>query len=426
MDAIGYLSGFGNNFATEAIKNTLPQGQNSPKQPAHGLYAEQINGSSFTMPHTQNLNAWLYRIRPSVIHSGFKKVDFNFSKHQITLTPPDQMRWSPIPFAKKPINLIESMTLFAKNGDLNTRDGSSVFLYSCNKSMQTEFFYNSDGEMLFVPEMGKLKLHTEMGILEVSPQEIAVIPRGIKFNVELLDENARGYILENYGQPLTLPNLGPIGANGLANKRDFLYPCAKFNNETGNYNLFNKFQNQCFCAKLAHNPLDVVAWHGNYAPFKYNLKNFNTINTVSFDHPDPSIFTVLTSTSAISGMANVDFVIFPERWMVAEHSFKPPYYHRNTMSELMGLIHGKYDAKETGFVPGGISLHNCMTPHGPDVEAFNKGFNMDDSPFKIKDTMAFMFESYMPWQLPESSIKSRHRQQDYQECWQNLPVTFKN
>lgn len=424
---LAYLSGFGSHFQTEALANTLPVGQNSPQQVAHGLYAEQLSGTAFTAPRNQNQRSWLYRIRPSVLHGEFSKTE------QATLTappfkqqpiPPTQMRWQPLPLPDDKTNFIQSWHTMAGHGDTSTHTGAAIHLYACNTDMQDCFFYDADGELLIVPETGGLTFHTEMGALTITPGEIIVIPRGIKFRVELNDKTARGYILENHGAPLRLPDLGPIGANGLANPRDLLYPTAAYEEKTGDFTLFAKFDGHLWSADIKHSPLDVVAWHGNYAPYKYDLKNFNTIYTVSYDHTDPSIFTVLTSPTNTPGVANIDFVIFPERWMVAENTFRPPYFHRNVMSEYMGLIYGVYDAKEDGFVPGGSSLHNCMSAHGPDADAFTKASTAELKPIKYKNTLAFMFESYHLWQPTSFALSTSLRQANYLDYWSGLKAQF--
>lgn len=421
-----YQSGFANHFATEALANTLPVGQNSPQRVAHGLYAEQLSGSAFTAPRRHNLRSWLYRIRPSVVQGEFKSLTHPHLGHDPDYqNTPNAMRWDPLPLPIQPTDFIDGLVTIVGNGNIHMGHGSAVYIYAINQSMTERFFYSSDGELLFVPEEGGLLLRTELGILDINPGEIAVIPRGIKFQVQLLNDNARGYVCENFGAPFIIPDLGPIGANGLANPRDFLTPVAFYEDSAEEVIIVNKFQGQLFTATRSHSPLDVVAWHGNYAPYKYNLRYFNTINTVSFDHPDPSIFTVLTSPTNTPGVANVDFVIFPERWLVAEHSFRPPYYHRNIMSEYMGLIYGAYDAKETGFVPGGGSLHNCMTPHGPDKEAYDKASQMALKPQHLKDTLAFMFESSMVWRPTRFAMETPIRQRDYVECWRELGGEFK-
>ena len=425
--SIRYNSGFGNEFATEAIAGALPVGQNSPQKPAFGLYAEQFSGTSFTTPRLLNKRSWLYRIRPSVTHKPFRQLENNLFKStpfdEITSTP-NQLRWNPLPMPEEETDFADGIVTIAGCGDLFSQSGMGIHIYRANKSMRERFFYNADGEMLIVPEKGRLEILTECGIIEISAGEIAVIPRGLKFRVELPEGEARGYICENYGSLLRLPDLGPIGANGLANSRDFEAPTAWFEDREGSFEIICKFGGNLFASEIDHSPLDVVAWHGNYAPYKYDLRRFNTIGTVSFDHPDPSIFTVLTSPSSEVGVANVDFVIFPERWMVAENTFRPPWYHRNFMSEYMGLIYGAYDAKEEGFVPGGGSLHNQMSAHGPDLDAFNKATNAELLPQKIENTLAFMFESRYIIRPTRFALETDALQKNYFECWQGLPKNF--
>lgn len=421
MEELKYQSGFNNHFSTEAKAGALPIGQSMPQKPPLGLYPEQISGTSFTSHRHENLRSWVYRIRPSVVSQGeFKEVSFPLIKSapfDHVPTPPHQLRWSPLPIPKEKKDFLEGIVTMAGNAVM------AVHVYACNETME-RFFYNADGDMMIVPQDGSLAIHTEMGILEVVPQEICVIPRGIKFQVEV-NGNSRGYVGENYGSPFQLPGLGPIGANGLANQRDFLVPVAHFEDQKGPFKTVCKFQGRIWETDSAYSPLDVVAWHGNLTPYKYDLRKFQTINTVSYDHPDPSIFTVLTSPSNKPGTANIDFVIFPPRWMVAEHSFRPPYYHRNVMSEFMGLIHGAYDAKAEGFVPGGASLHNCMTPHGPDAETFEKATKATLKPQYIADTMAFMFESCLVFHPTEFALTAKFRDKKYLECWQGLKSQFK-
>ena len=345
---MNYQTGYGNEFSTEALAGVLPVGQNSPQRVKHGLYAEQFSGSSFTVPRAMQKRSWLYRIRPSVLHEPFAPLDARLlrgSPFDEVATPPNQLRWDPLPIPNEPADFIDGLVTIAGNGDSMQNTGVGIHIYAINRSMAGRFFYDADGELLFVPERGALKLQTELGNIDVKPGEIAVIPRGTKFRVELIDNDARGYLCENFGLPFRLPDLGPIGSNGLSNPRDCLTPVAAFEDQDGDFELVAKFGGRLWTARIDHSPLDVVAWHGNYAPYKYDLAHFNAIGTVSFDHPDPSIFTVLTSPSETTGVANCDFVIFPPRWMVAEHTFRPPYFHRNVMNEYMGLIKGTYDAK---------------------------------------------------------------------------------
>lgn len=416
-----YQTGFGNEFATEALPGALPIGQNSPQRAPLGLYVEQLSGTAFTAPRASNRRSWLYRIRPSVLHKPFRQISNQLIRsapfNELPPTP-NQLRWDPLPLPAEPTDFVDGMTTIAGN------DGIAIHIYAANRSMQKRFFYNADGELLIVPELGKLRVHTELGILEIAPGEISVIPRGVKFRVELLEAQARGYICENYGALFRLPDLGPIGANGLANPRDFQTPVAAYEDREGKFKLLAKFCGNLWEAEISHSPLDVVAWHGNYAPYKFDLTRFNTINTVSFDHPDPSIFTVLTSPTDTVGKANCDFVIFPARWMVAEHTFRPPYFHRNVMNEYMGLICGVYDAKETGFVPGGGSLHNCMSAHGPDADTFEKASNADLTPQRYENTLAFMFESCSVIRPTKFAMETPALQRDYFECWQGLKKHF--
>ncbi|HEX2831437.1 MAG TPA: homogentisate 1,2-dioxygenase [Thermoanaerobaculia bacterium] len=415
-----YQSGFHNEFATEAIAGALPEGRNSPQRVNLGLYAEQFSGSAFTVPRHLQRRSWLYRIRPSVLHEPFAAIDPRHLRgafHEVP-TPPNQLRWDALPIPTEPADFVDGLTTIAGN------EGLGIHLYAANRSMQGRFFYDADGELLLVPERGALKIATELGIVEVKPGEIAVIPRGCKFRVELLDADARGYVCENFGQPFRLPDLGPIGANGLANPRDFLTPVAAFEEVEGDFALVAKFDGRLWSAKIDHSPLDVVAWHGNYAPYKYDLARFNTVNTVSFDHPDPSIFTVLTSPSDTPGVANCDFVIFPPRWMVAENTFRPPYFHRNIMNEYMGLIYGVYDAKAEGFVPGGGSLHNCMSGHGPDAQTFEAASAAKLEPRYLGDTLAFMFESRHLIRPTPFALETPLLQRDYWTCWQGLKKHF--
>ncbi|RAW08671.1 homogentisate 1,2-dioxygenase [Halomonas elongata] len=427
--SLDYQCGFRNHFATEALPGALPQGQNSPQRCPYGLYAEQLSGSAFTAPRHHNLRSWLYRIRPSVVQSGYEPLEVG----KVATSPldnpaadPNQMRWDPVPLPEAPTDFIDGLLSVAVNGNADAQRGCGVHVYACNRDMTERFFYDADGELLIVPQQGGLRLRTELGELDVSGGEIAVIPRGVKFQVRLAADcnAARGYICENYGMPLELPGLGPIGANGLANPRDFESPVAAYEDREGDIELVAKFSGRFWTTRLDHSPLDVVAWHGNYAPYKYDLARFNTINTVSFDHPDPSIFTVLTSPSDTDGMANIDFVIFPPRWMVAEHTFRPPWFHRNLMSEFMGLIHGTYDAKAEGFRPGGASLHNCMSPHGPDAETFEKASAAELTPQYLGNTLAFMFESRYVFHPTQTALDADFRQRDYVDVWSTLRSHF--
>ncbi|MFN3703377.1 homogentisate 1,2-dioxygenase [Thermomonas sp.] len=423
----GYQSGFGNEFASEAVAGTLPVGRNSPQRVAHGLYAEQLTGTAFTAPRHANRRSWLYRIRPAVLHgrfAPFSQPAFHNDFGQGPVTP-EQLRWSPLPLPQAPADFIDGLVTMGGNGGPEAGTGVAIHLYAANRDMQGRFFYDADGELLIVPQLGRLHIETELGVLDVEPQEIAVIPRGVRFRVALPDGSARGYVCENFGALLRLPDLGPIGSNGLANPRDFLAPNAAFEDVEGSFELLAKFQGHLWRAPIDHSPLDVVGWHGNYTPYKYDLRRFNTIGSISFDHPDPSIFLVLHSPSDTPGTSNMDFVIFPPRILAMRDTFRPPWFHRNVASEFMGLVHGAYDAKADGFAPGGCSLHNGMTGHGPDAATFEKASAADTSkPDYIEDTMAFMFETRAVIRPTAQALAAAHRQPDYPACWAGLRKHF--
>lgn len=424
-----YMTGFGNTFETESLPEALPKGQNSPQRCAYGLYAEQVSGSPFTAPRATNERTWLYRIRPSVRHmSDYQPTPKKLwrsapTPHEGEL-PVGQRRWDPVEIPEEPTNFVDGVRTVTTAGDVTGQTGMASHLYLANDWDEREYVLNADGEMMFVPQQGEIRLATEMGIMDVEPGEIAVVPRGVVFRFELVDGPARGYLCENYGGKLTLPDRGPIGANCLANGRDFKTPVAAFEDIEEECHIHLKWCSRHYTTTIGHSPLDVVAWHGNYAPYKYDLRDYSPVGAILSDHPDPSIFTVLTSPSGEEGTANIDFVIFPDRWLVAEDTFRPPWYHRNIMSEFMGLIYGEYDAKEEGFLPGGMSLHNMMLPHGPDTDAFETASRADLEPQKLEGTMAFMFETRLPQHLTEFSAGLDTLQEDYIDCWSGLKKRF--
>jgi homogentisate 1,2-dioxygenase len=417
--AFPYQTGFANHFSTEALPGALPE-QNSPQRCPYGLYAEQISGTPFTAPRAVNRRSWLYRIRPAVTHGAFRRIDNRLVTNNFSdaTTPPSQLRWDPHPIPSEPTDFIDGLITIAGNGDPQAQAGCGIYVYAANRSMEKRAFYDADGELLIVPQQGRLSITTELGRLLVEPQEIAIIPRGIRFKVDLPDGTARGYICESFGAPFRLPDLGPIGANGLACERDFRAPHAWYEDRDDHYELTAKFLGHLWSAPIDHSPFDVVAWRGNYAPHKYDLRRFNTMGSVSYDHPDPSIFLVLQTDT-------IDFVIFPPRWLAMEHTFRPPWFHRNVASEFMGLVHGAYDAKAEGFVPGGASLHNCMSGHGPDAATFESASRADTTrPHRVSDTMAFMFETRHVIRPTRYALESPLLQPNYLECWQSLAKHF--
>jgi len=419
-----YMTGFGNHFATEAVPGALPVGRNSPQRPPYGLYAEQLSGTAFTAPRHENRRSWLYRLRPSAAHPAFTRYrGARLFAPGVAKDPlaPNRLRWSGLDIADA--DWLDSLTtmLVAGDGGPASQAGVATHVYRANRDMKNRAFVSADGEMLILPEQGALRLLTEFGRIDIAPGQIALIPRGVRFRVELPDGKARGYVAENHGAPFRLPDLGPIGANGLANPRDFETPVAWYEDVEGDHELVQKFLGSLWTTQLGRSPLDVVAWHGNYAPCRYDLAHFNTIGSISFDHPDPSIFTVLTSPSDVPGTANVDFVIFPPRWMVAEDTFRPPWFHRNTMSECMGLLYGAYDAKAEGFQPGALSLHNQMSGHGPDVASWKGASEAELKPHKIDGTMAFMIESRWVFRATDHALETGALDEDYDQVWSGFP-----
>jgi homogentisate 1,2-dioxygenase len=422
VDALRYMTGLGGHFESEAAEGALPKGRNSPQRPAFGLYTEQLSGSAFTAPRHENRRSWLYRMRPTADHRPFIPYDrsplFGARPGNAPLAP-NRLRWDPPADLPADADFVDGMATMLHAGTPEALEGVAVHVYRASRSMDRRVFVDADGELLIIPQQGAIELQTELGRLEVAPGFVAIVPRGMKFRVLLLEGEARGYVAENYGLPLRLPDLGPIGANGLASARDFETPVAWFEDRDEETEVVQKYLGQLWTTTLDHSPLDVVAWHGNYAPCRYDLSRFNAIGTISFDHPDPSIFTVLTSPSNVPGRANADFVIFPPRWMVAEDTFRPPWFHRNVMSEAMGLIHGAYDAKAEGFAAGGLSLHNMMSGHGPDLDSWRAASEAELKPVKIEGTMAFMVESCWPYRPTEFALE--RAQPDYDEAWAGFP-----
>lgn len=415
------MTGFAGHFESEAVPGALPKGRNSPQRPPFGLYAEQLSGTSFTSPRHENRRSWLYRMRPTADHPPFVRYEgAELFAPGIVKEPlaPNRLRWDPPADLPDGADFVDGLVTMLTSKDPADLEGVALHLYRASRSMEHRLFVDADGELLIIPQSGALRITSEFGRMEVPPGSIALVPRGVKFRVEV-DCECRGYVAENHGLPLRLPELGPIGSNGLANPRDFETPVAWFEDRDEPTQIIQKSLGTLWTMSLDHSPLDVVAWHGNLAPFRYDLSRFNVIGSISFDHPDPSIFTVLTSPSDVPGRANADFVIFPPRWMVGEDTFRPPWFHRNVMSEAMGLIHGAYDAKAEGFAPGGLSLHNLMSGHGPDVESWRKASEAELKPAKIEGTMAFMVETCWPYRPTEYALE--RAQHDYDGAWKGFP-----
>ena len=438
-EGLQYHSGFHNHVATESARGALPVGQNSPQTVAYGLYAEQLSGTAFTCPRSTNRRSWLYRLAPSVKQGGYAPLDSPSDPlltADFSVVDPNPRRWSPLPLptsAGAAVDFVDGLRTMCGAGSPALKDGVAIHMYACNAPMADRAFCDADGELLIVPQLGVLHVTTELGRLRVAPGEIVVIPRNLRFSISPsahATDGCRGYVLEVFAsRGFVLPELGPIGANGLAEPRDFLQPTAWYEDRhcPDGFRITTKYAGKLFDTVRTHSPYDVVAWHGNYAPYKYDLSRFHAINTVSCDHPDPSIFTVLTCPSNEPGVAVADFVIFPPRWLCAEHTFRPPYFHRNVMSEFMGLVGGTYDAKSAGkdgFCPGGASLHVASTPHGPDSAAYAAAIAADTSvPKKFDGGLAFMFETSAMLQLtPDAADPANGTvQPKYAACWEGLP-----
>lgn len=414
------LRGYNNHHTSEAVKGALPAHQNSPQKTPFGLYAEQLSGTAFTAPSPSNRRSWVYRCRPSVQHfAAGSLAERPLWTPNDLITPVAPLRWSPL--EQPATEFSESLTLLSQTGSPTEMQGCGILTF--NNVGPSNVIQNHDAEMLLIPQSGELIVTTELGVLKLSPGYVGVIPKQIFFQI-ISDEPVRGYALENYGHAFTLPTRGPIGANGLANERDFEYPEAALQPDRPTKILVKS--GQAFTHyKLEHTPFDVAAWHGNLAPYRYDMRRFNTLGSISYDHPDPSIFTALTSPSSIEGTANIDLVIFNDRWLVADNTFRPPWYHRNVMSEFMGLVLGQYDAKPEGFLPGGFSLHNAGAPHGPDAQAYKGAVSADLAPVRLSDTLAFMFETGLKQQIPASLLNRPEHQRGYLDCWADLqPVSL--
>ena len=426
-DALEYQTGFGNEFATEALPGALPVGQSNPRKPPLGLYTEEINGTAFTAPRGANRRSWTYRSRPSAMHKPFRQIGAGLIRSapfaEVPASP-NQLRWRPLPIPDEPTDFVQGIVTFGGNGDPAQQHGAALHMYAANESMRDRFFYDADGELLIAPQLGALRVRTELGVVDVAPGEICVVPRGVKFRVELEGDAARGYLCENYGPHLRLPELGPIGTNGLANSRDFLSPVAAYEEREGDFRVVAKFLGGLWEAEIDHSPLDVVAWHGTYAPYKYDLARFNTMNTVTYDHPDPSIFCVLAAPSAVPGTSNIEVGLIGDRWSVARNTFRPPPFHRNVCSEFVGLVKGRYIGKKEGFEPGCASLHNCMSGHGPDGEAFAAGAAASEDPQYFDNTMTLIFETQLVIRPTRFAMETELLERDYYLHWQSLKKNF--
>ncbi|KAI9822498.1 MAG: hypothetical protein M1827_000217 [Pycnora praestabilis] len=433
-DPYEYQSGFGNTFESEAVPGTLPQGQNSPRNVRFGLYAEQMTASAFVAPRHLNRKAWLYRARPAVAHQGFDDLPDNEDTESnfMPINPrvhlcAQQLAWLPFDIPSgDDINFVEGIKTIAGSGEPTLREGIATHMYMANKSMNKQTYTNSDGDYLICPQQGSLDIQTEFGPLFVQPGEIVVLQRGQRFSVKLPDGPSRGYILEIWGSNFELPELGPLGANGLANARDFLHPTAKYEvTKHDSWQCIYKLGGKYFKSKQEHSPFDVVAWHGNYVPYKYDLTKFVNVGSISVDHIDPSIFCVLTARSRDPAAPLADFLIFSPRWDVASHTYRPPYYHRNVASEFMGLLYGGYGGRSDEFAPGGASYECGMVPHGVAYEEFKEATAEAPPEMQIsKGAVAVMFESSRPFTITDYAWNSSKKHEHDPKMWDDLVDNF--
>jgi homogentisate 1,2-dioxygenase len=414
-----YQSGFGNEFASEAVPGALPVGQNSPQRPPLGLYSELISGTTFTAPRAYNRRSYVFRARPSTNPVPFEPLDSgSFKTPPLEIPPyPGALRWGPFEQVDLPKDFIEGLTTVCGNGSPQSQTGMAVHVYCANLSMTARAFSSADGEMLIIPQKGALRITTELGVIAAAPGEFVLLPKGLKFRVDLPDGTARGFVCENFGRPFVLPELGLMGSHGNANAIDFQVPVAAFEDGDRPTQIIHKYCGALWSAHLPHSPFDVVAWRGNYYPCKYDMRCFNTMGSLSWDHPDPAIFCALTSPSDEVMGANVDLLILPPRWVVADHSFRPPGFHRSAAAEFLGLIEGSHESRASGFPPGSMSLHNNWTAHGPDVGTVEAAQAADLKPQKIEDTLVFMLETRFPFQHSAAAMRAPNRQLDCAQGW---------
>lgn len=421
-----YQYGFGNEFASEAMPGALPHGQNSPQRPPLGLVSELISGTTFSAPRSLNRRSYVFRIRPSVLERDFERRDCgDFRTAPLDVAPyPGALRWSPFAEPASPTDFIDGLFTLCGNGSAKLQIGMAIHVFRANAAMERRVFANADAEMLVLPQLGAIRVMTEFGLIEAAPGEVVLLPRGMKFRIDPIDGYARGFVAENYGQPFGLPDLGLLGSHGLANAIDFHVPVAAFEDSNEQVEYVHKFAGQLWTTVLGHSPFDVVAWRGNLAPSKFDMRRFVAMGSATTDHPDPSIFCALSSPSSNVSGANVDFMILPPRWVSAEGTFRPPGFHRNCVAEFLGIISGKHDSKGSNFVPGAASLHNNWVPHGPDIPTFEAARSAELAPTKLEDTLVFMFETRYPLELTSAAFDSEARQRDYPSCWDGFRKRF--
>ncbi|RSL87550.1 hypothetical protein CDV31_016235 [Fusarium ambrosium] len=406
-----YLNGLGNLHQSEAFPDAVPLVNSYPQHAKYGLRSEKVSGTSFTAtPRSQNLWSFLYRARPSYNHGTFEL----WNQHLETANPSRPKHLTPNSYVWPTFNVTKgdwtAQHLLGGNGSPTDKTGVAIWLFHVNKDMPPQTVFSSqDGEALIVPQTGALDIQTEYGKLLVRQQEIAVIPRGIKYRVTLPEgKEARGYVLELYQGHFRLPELGIIGSIGLANPRDFQVPTASFdgkiesqgdtqvavaNDGRGEWTIISRLDTKLWFATQDSTPFDVAGWQGTLYPYKYDVRRFNYIGNLNYDHADPSVFVVLTSQSygKEPGTAVVDFAAVGEHWHPAQHTLRVPWYHRNTASEFVFPIIAEQDPKSRlntsdTFGPWGAWLNANMVTHGSNEQEYAEWQAKDTlTPMKLQD-----------------------------------------
>ncbi|KAH9874017.1 hypothetical protein IAQ61_004645 [Plenodomus lingam] len=440
-DPYNYQAGWGNRHQSEVIPGTLPVAQNNPQEVRFGLYTEGITYSAFAAPRAHNYSTYMYRCRPAAAHNGYVPFESksNIQNCFLSLNPkvatlPEQAEWRPFPLPKEEekIDFANGLHTLAGSGDPNIREGLALYVYMINSSMERRAFCNADGDFLICAQLGTLDIVTEMGKIFLQPGEICVIQRGIRFCMNLAPDTkvARGYITEVWGSMWELPDLGPLGGHGLANPRDFLYPVAAIDDNLHvDWQIVNKINGELVAIQQDHSPFDLVAWHGNVVPYKYDLTKFSSQNSTSIDHTDPSIFTVLTAKSRDPLTPLADFLWFGPRWDVATNTFRLPYFHRNSASEFLACLYGQGLGRSDDFQPGGGSFEGGHTPHGGFHEGYQHGMRIHESqPEKIlTEQLTIMIESsrlflWTEWARKGCGVIDEHGT-NY-KVWEALPDRF--
>jgi homogentisate 1,2-dioxygenase len=397
--------GFGSVHESEALEGALPRDQNAPRRCPYDLVPELINGTPFTVRNVDNSKMWTYRI-----HASFSQTAFHPLPNARFATPlgdvePNRSRWAPhpIPAPSTPTDFVDGLVTLGGAGDVLSGPGFAIHVYAANADMLDRCFSNADGDLLVIPQEGALDVRTELGWLSVPIGSILFVPRGLKFAIGLPENVGRGWVLEVFGTKLRLPERGLVGSNGLAEARHFRAPHASYEDREcpDGFQHVTKTGGRLFEATHTFSPFDVVAWYGNHAPFVYDLMHFAPVASVRFDHQDPSIFTVLTAPLDDHGRAVADFVFFPPRWEVIEHSFRPPFAHRNAASEVNMVVRTP-KPYSTGYEPGCTFLSPLLTAHGVGTKTYDAILDLPhdhvDPPQRIPDESLWaMVESALPF-----------------------------